>query len=153
MSRSATSRGLLVRAVEAAGRGALPRDLVVDRREVEVERLRDRPAGNRLHLVRERRERRPLAAEVVRRVDRDLALDAADVPERVRDRARRHGHEDGIGRRDVPAARADLLHLVAATAPQLRQAAAHVTPTDHCDVHAAYNGPSARGIPAAPGGR
>ena len=45
-------------------------DLVVQRREVDVERLRRRPVHDRLHFVRERLELLVPAAERIRRVDR-----------------------------------------------------------------------------------
>jgi hypothetical protein len=80
--------GLVVRGEEVARPRVLLVDLVVDSREVEVERLRHGTVRPGLHLVRERREGLvPSAAraDIVRRVDDDLPLKSGDLRERVVD--------------------------------------------------------------------
>src|SRR5205807_7550496 len=97
--------------------------------------LRGRPADDRLHLLGERLELLIAAAERIRRVDCRLPFDAAYLPERVGDRARRHRHEQDVGAGRVAAVAAELLHLVARIPPEPGEPAADVSSADHGDVH------------------
>jgi hypothetical protein len=109
--------------------------LVVDRGEVEVERLRHRAAGDRLNLVGERRERRPLAANVVRRVDDQLAGNAARARERIGDRGRRHCKQHDVRSGDIAAVPAELLHVVTCGPPQPGEPTANAASADDGDPH------------------
>ena len=94
-----------------------------------------RAADDRLDLVRVGLEVLVAAADRVRRVDRDLALEAGHLAERVRDLGAGNRDEQHLGRRRVSPVPAELLHLVAGLAPQAREPAADVPSPDHGDPH------------------
>jgi hypothetical protein len=102
-------------------------DAVVERREVRVERLRDRPTGQRLHVLRQRLEAlgsRP--ADGVDCIDHGHALQPVDRGERIRDRRLRDGEQNRARARCVAAFAAHLDDLVAGPAPEVSEPAAHV---------------------------
>src|SRR5580765_887308 len=88
--------GLRIRGEETAWARPLCVDLVVERREVGVDRFRDGTVRMRLHLVRKRLVLLVAASKRVRCVDRDLALDTVHVAERRGDRSRRNGDQDDV---------------------------------------------------------
>ena len=134
---------IIIRRVQTARPHALRRDLLVQRGEVRVERLRRRPVRVRLHLVGERLVLLVPPAERVRRVDRDLPSEPRHLCERLRDRARRDGDQDDLGVRRVPALAPEGRHLVARLLPEPGQPAADVAPADGRDLH----GATSRGRP------
>src|SRR6266536_4590238 len=93
---------VVVGGVEAARTHALVSDLVVQRGEVRVERLRDRTVRVRLDLVRERLVLLVAPGERILRVDGDLPLEAGHFRQRVRGCAARNGDEDDVGAGGVP---------------------------------------------------
>ena len=88
--------GAVVGGLEVARPRPLFVDPVVERRVLEVVRLGDRPADDRLHLVGERPVFLVATGERVGRVDSDLALQPARLAERVGDPPRGNGDEDGV---------------------------------------------------------
>src|SRR5262249_43003849 len=102
---------------------------------VAVERLRDRAAGDRLHLVRERLELLVPAAEGVGRVDDNFALEPVDLAERVGDRTARNGKQDRIRVRGVAALGTQPRDLVSSFLPAVGETAADVSPADGRDLH------------------
>jgi len=74
------------------------------------------------------------ALDQVRRVDQDLAFEAADAPERVVDRPGRNRQQDGVRARDVPAVLADPLDLVPGLLPEIGEPASDVAPADRRDL-------------------
>ena len=68
--------------------------------------------------------------ERVRRIDRRLALDAADAPERVFDRSRGDGHHNDVGIRPVAAVLPDRGDHVTGSLPSAGEPAPDVPPPD-----------------------
>src|SRR5215211_5240320 len=127
---------LLVPAPQIARRRARFAKTIVERGEVDVERLRRRSVRPRLHIFGVRGEVLwGLHAHKVRRVDNRFALDAPHVVEGLGDRTARNCHKHDLGVRDVPALSPDPPHLVACPLPEIREPATNVAPADHCDLH------------------
>jgi len=124
--------------------------------EVHVEALGHWGAREGLHLVGVRREVALTSRHDVRRVDRDLALEARDPAKGVRDFRSGHGDQDDVRVRRVPAVVAELVGLVARRPPQVREPSADRCSADRHDLHSAsFRGglPSSSGAaPAAAGG-
>src|SRR4029078_8447928 len=71
----------------------------------------------------------------VARIDGGLADQAHDGAERIRDPRCRNGNDDNVGVCRVGALAPERDHVVLVAAPQAGQPAAHVTSTDHNDLH------------------
>jgi hypothetical protein len=111
----------IVGAVQVRRPGALGVNLVVDQREVEVERLGGWAADDGLDLVRERLELLVAVPDCVRRVDRQLSVDAGDPAERVRDFAGGNCDENDVRVRRVSSVSPELLNLMSGVAPPSRK--------------------------------
>src|SRR5207248_11243224 len=110
-------------------------DSVVLVGEVGVERLRHRPADDRLDLLRQRFELLVAVAEDVRRVDHDLAVQSADLFERVGDCRGGYGHLYRVGIRGVAAIAAEPGDLMARLLPAFGEPATDVALADDRDLH------------------
>src|SRR5439155_22799469 len=118
--------GTVLGRVEVARTYTLLVDVFVLVGVVGVERLGDGTADDRLDLVRVRRELLVAVTEDVGRVDRDLALEPADLSERVGNRGRRNGDEDGVGVGCIAAVVAESRNRVPCLLPPVGEPAADV---------------------------
>src|SRR5215213_11818842 len=111
-------------------------NLLVERGEVGVKRLRRRTVRPRLHVFGVRGEAcRGVDAPEVRRIDNRLALEALHIVEGLGDRAARDRHEHDLSLRDVAALSPDPSHVVARPLPEIREPAPDVSSANDCNLH------------------
>src|SRR3954469_9181523 len=141
---------LLVAAPKVARPHARLQQAVIQRREVDVERLRRRPAGPRLHELSVGREaaRWDHAIEVGG-VDHRLAVYPRQPVERLADRSSRDRQQHDVGGRPGAAAAPEARHLMAGALPQVGETTADVAPATHRDPHRQLS-PSPFDLTAAP---